>query len=224
VSWNYGVDNVSVSSSIELQVFALEMVYVTEGAFYAGDNATASAALKQGSSDTDSWRIGGEEALSVTNSSGNGSATGTNASLYYYPGTGDGSGDAAGSAFTLASSYPKGFGGFYIMKGEISQGQWVTFFNTLTSAQQTARDVTSSSNGGKNTDSLSNRNNVSWSGGDATLPEQGGGSTYEHGAMNYLSWADVAAYLDWTGLRPVSELELEKAGRGPTSAVSGEYS
>ena len=224
VSWNYGADSVNITSSVEVQVFAIEMVYVRESAFYAGDNATSSAALKQGSSDTDPWRIGAEDALSVTNSAGNTSGSGTNASIYYYPGTGDGSGDSAGSAFTLAASYPKGFGGFYLMKGEISQGQWVTFFNTLTNTQKSARDITGSSNGGKNTDSLSNRNNVSWSSGDATLPDQGSGATYEHVGMNYLSWADVAAYLDWAGLRPTTELEFEKAGRGQSSAVSGEYS
>jgi hypothetical protein len=53
------------------------MVYVREGAFYAGDNATSSAALKQGSSDTDPWRIGAEDALSVTNSAGNASGSGS---------------------------------------------------------------------------------------------------------------------------------------------------
>ena len=109
------------------------------------------------------------------------------------------------------------------MKGEISQGQWVAFFNTLTATQKSARDITSSANGGKNADSLTYRNNVSWTSGDATLPDQGGGATYEYVAMNYLSWADLASYLDWAGLRPMSELEFEKAGRGPYRAVSGEY-
>jgi hypothetical protein len=40
VSWNCEADSVSITSSIEVQVFAIEMVYVREGAFYAGDNAT----------------------------------------------------------------------------------------------------------------------------------------------------------------------------------------
>ena len=61
------------------------------------------------------------------------------------------------------------------MKGEISQGQWVGFFNTLTATQKSTRDITSAT--GKNTDNLTYRNNVSWSSGDATLPDQGSGAT-----------------------------------------------
>lgn len=107
------------------------------------------------------------------------------------------------------------------MKGEISQGQWLAFFNSLTTTQKSARDITSAS--GKNSDSLSFRNNISWSSGDAILPDQGGGATYEYVPMNYLSWVDIAAYLDWAGLRPMTELEFEGAARGPYRAVSGEF-
>jgi formylglycine-generating enzyme required for sulfatase activity len=109
----------------------------------------------------------------------------------------------------------------YMMKGEISQSQWVAFFNTLTTGQKSTRDITSST--GKNTDSLSSRNSVSWTSGDATLPDRGGGATYTGVAMNFISWADLTAYLDWSGLRPMSELEFEKAGRGPNAAIAGEY-
>ena len=47
--------------------------------------------------------------------------------------------------------------------------------------------------------------------------------------MNYMSWQDLISLLDWSGLRPMSELEFEKAGRGsrgltsPIAPVGGEY-
>ena len=42
-------------------------------------------------------------------------------------------------------------------------------------------------------------------------------------ACNFLSWADMAAYLDWSGLRPMTELEFEKSCRGTLSSVANEY-
>jgi len=42
-------------------------------------------------------------------------------------------------------------------------------------------------------------------------------------AMNQLNWMDGCAYMDWAGLRPMTELEYEKACRGNQAAVSGEY-
>ncbi len=134
---------------------------------------------------------------------------------------GDSGEDTTGAVFTIPAEFPKGYQKFYMMKGEISQYQWVSFFNTLTATQKTGRDITAAS--GKNSDSQISRNNVSWTSGDATLPDEGGGATYAWVAMNYLSWPDLASYLDWAGLRPMSELEFEKAGRGPYRAVSGEY-
>jgi formylglycine-generating enzyme required for sulfatase activity len=217
LSWNYSQDGVTGSDTVDIRVFGIEMAYIPQDGFFAGDNATSSNALRQGSTDNDPWWIESENAISVTNSTGNGTGVGEKGAVYYYPG----GGDAAGSAFTIPAAYPKGFQAFYMMKGEISQGQWVAFFNTLTATQKSTRDVTIS--GGKNSDNVVNRNNVSWSSGDATLPDRGGGVNYQGVAMNFISWADVTAYLDWSGLRPMSELEFERAGRGPYRAISGEY-
>jgi formylglycine-generating enzyme required for sulfatase activity len=186
------------------------MVYIPEGSFSAGDG-TSALALRQGSTDGDPWEISSENAISVTNTSGDG---------YYYPGGGDG----AAATFNVPGAYPKGFRGFYIMRHEITQEQWRNFFNTLPQSglARANRDCTAAS--GKNSDGLVARNNLSWLDlGSAFLPDQGGSTTYCNVPMSYLSWADLTAYLDWAGLRPMSELEFEKAARGVLPPVAAEY-
>jgi formylglycine-generating enzyme required for sulfatase activity len=42
-------------------------------------------------------------------------------------------------------------------------------------------------------------------------------------ACNFLRWIDGCAYLDWAGLRPMTELEFEKVCRGGQDPVSDEY-
>jgi hypothetical protein len=216
LQWSYADNGASSGDVIDIRVVAVEMVYIPEGSFHAGDNAASNSAFREKeTTDNDPWLISSESAITTTSgTSGN----------YYYPGQGD----AANSVFTIPAAFPKGYGAFYMAKGELSQSGWVAFFNMLTSTQKSTRDITSGS--GKNRDTLWYRNNVSWTSGDATLPDQGGGATYAGVAMNYISWADLTAYFDWSGLRPLSELEYEKAGRGhnastgmPVAAVAGEY-
>ena len=209
VRWKYTQDGVVSGDSLAFKVFGVEMVYITQGAFNAGDGG-ASYSLNQGSADADPWYISSEGAISVTNASSNG---------YYYPGPGD----AAGSSFTIPAQFPKGFNAFYMMKYEVTQEQYAQFFNTLpTGTPRSNRDLTAAS--GKNSDSLTSRNNLSWTGsGDMTLPDQGSAATYCQVPANYVGWKDLSAWLSWAGLRPFSELEYEKAARGPNSSVSGEY-
>jgi formylglycine-generating enzyme required for sulfatase activity len=121
-------------------------------------------------------------------------------------------------ASDLNASYPNGYSAFWLQKYEISEGQWVDFFNTLTTDQKADRDITGdhASYGGKNSDEVIFRNTVSWSSGDAatTAPDR---------ACCYLAWDDARYYADWAGLRPMTELEYEKACRGDNNTENGSF-
>jgi hypothetical protein len=213
--WNAGENGVAIGDSFKIKIISIPMVYIPQGSFYAGDNATSTNAFKQGSSDDDPWYIGSESSLSITNSTGTAGGTGNQqTSTTYYDG---------GSSYTVPSDFPKGYKAFYVMKYEITQELWRTFFNSLptSGSARNNRDVTSAS--GKNSDSLVNRNNLSWTSGDATLPDQSTNQTYCSVGMNYLNASDLEAFLDWSGLRPMTELEYEKSARGTLSVVNGEY-
>jgi len=211
--WNYAQDGVATTARVDVSVHAIEMVYVPQGSFYVGDgttttihgqfcsNTTGTVAF-QITNDNYTITLGGGGADSL----GNNNASGMNQADDFNDGTPQ----------TLPASFPKGYNAFYCMKYEISEGQWVSFFNMLTDSQKTTRDITSSVNSGKNNDGEVGRNTVAWTTGDATTaaPDR---------ACNYLSWGDGVAYADWAGLRPMTELEFEKACRGPLSSVAGEY-
>jgi formylglycine-generating enzyme required for sulfatase activity len=121
---------------------------------------------------------------------------------------GVGAGQLTAGAFppiALPAAYPKGFAQFYCMKYELSQGQYVDFVNLLTNDQAIARQITGAGN----------RLNITgtWPVVVANAP---------HRAMNTIAWADVLAYLDWAALRPMTELEYEKACRGIATPVADE--
>ncbi|MCT4630282.1 SUMF1/EgtB/PvdO family nonheme iron enzyme, partial [Winogradskyella sp.] len=201
--WNFG--STDTDDIIDIQVFAIEMVYIPEGAFYVG-GTTGDESNKfhsGGFSTSSSYQITSEAAITIANSSGN----------LYYVGDNASGGDQTG---TLSSSYPKGFNDFYCMKYEVTEAQWLGFFNSLTEAQKTNRDVTDSTH--KNSDSEISRNTVSWTGGSASAT-----TTAPDRAISYLSPGDMNAYMDWTGMRPMTELEYEKACRGPILPKAGEF-
>ncbi len=196
------------TDSIKASVYGVEMVYIPEGAFYAGDNNTSSGALHEGSADSEPWYIADGNTLSITNATSNG---------YRYVSTGNAGEDATGTAFTISADYPNGFEAFYTMKYEISEGQWVEFINALpSSAARVNRDVTDSSH--KNSDLVKTRNTITCSGSPLSCS-----SARAYRAMSYLSWMDVAAFLDWMALRPMTELEYEKMSRGPLLSIAGEF-
>ena len=208
IRWNYGAQGIPDSSTIELRVFALEMAYVPTVGYWLGTGGTEQGSFTDGawtSGASIPFRVGSEGAITIGGSAG---------ALWGRAFVGD---STIGSAGSLDAAYPKGFRAFYIQKYEITQRQWIDFFNTLSNAQKARHDITGPN--GKNSDGLVARNNVSWTSGDATLP----GDLYGDVACGFLNWSDVAAYLDWAGLRPMSELEFEKATRGDRASVDNEF-
>lgn len=208
--WDYGVDGVSdtdVASTLMLKVFGIEMVYVSSGPFFAGDNGVAQASFRQGGADLDPWYITSADQIQVTPAAGDG---------FYYQGAGYLGEDTTGSSFTIPAAFPNGYRAFYAMKYEVSEGEWISFFNLLTDAQKSQRDLTGAD--GKNTDQSYQRNTVSWPGSGLAVSDR------ENRACNYLSWMDACAFADWAGLRPMTELEFEKLSRGKdVPSVPGEY-
>ncbi len=204
---NYEACGLTEATEVSATVIALEMVYVPQGAFFAGDRAASAAAFQRGGADNAPWPVSSESAINVTGTTGNG---------YYYVSAGNPGETASGSSFVIPALFPKGFNGFYMMKYELTEGQWVEFVNSLPSLARARRDVTNVAH--KNSDAVIARNTVLCSGTPLVCT-----SERPFRAMSYLTWPDLAAFLDWAGLRPLTELEFEKAARGPFLPVNGEY-
>ena len=135
---------------------------------------------------------------------------------------------------TLQANYPTGFNSFYVMKYEISQEQWVRFLNKLEYNQQKLRTIGDQLDGltvGRYVYGTSNRNGITIGSRDNgaivfvnnltddmnnEFAQTDDGQTV---ACNYLSPADMLAYADWCGLRPLSEMEYEKMSRPPYPEV-----
>lgn len=182
--WNYGANGVADNSVVEVQVHAIEMVYIPQGAFNIGG-------------------AGGTSAFTSTTIS---TATATTAPAGTGILGGQAGGFPTGQTAPASASFPNGFAASYCMKYEISQQQYVDFLNSLTTAQATARYSASTAF----------RNGITVSSGVYS-------TSFPNVACPNLSLADLLAYLDWSGLRPMTEMEFEKICRGTVAAVTGEF-
>jgi formylglycine-generating enzyme required for sulfatase activity len=231
--WNYGAQSIPDTAVVELSVFAVEMVYVPQGSFYVGSGSTESGSFTDGSwssGATIPFQITSEAALGIDNAAGKlwGTSTSGNTSIGNI---------AADPEATLSASYPKGYAAIYCMKYEISQGQYRDFLNALTYVQQTSLSAAAPSSA-PGTAALSNTNrnglDIQISGNATSLTPAvyacnlDGDGSYDEAedgiwiACNFLSWMDGCAYLDWSGLRPITELEFEKVCRGNQTPVAAE--
>jgi hypothetical protein len=204
---NYKNCGFSSTDQIYASVLGLEMVFIPQGSFWAGDYNTSVASLNSGSADTTPWNITSENPIPVTNATSSG---------YQYVSAGNPGEFATAASFTIPAAFPKGYNAFYAMKYGINEGEWVQFVNSLPAAARNNRDL--SDNNHKNSTSVVFRNTISCSGSPLLC------STLRPArALSYLTWMDLAAFLAWDALRPMTELEFEKMSRGPLVANAGEY-
>ena len=211
---------ISNAASVNFDVSGVEMVYVPQGNFIAGDGLSTKSF---GTSTTNTpQEITSEGAIAA-----NGLAFSTDQNW------------ANGNTHpALIAGFPKGFSGFYSMKYEVTQKQYMHFLNLLSATQQAVRTAVAPGSPSKSyamhtlTSPWVRRNYIQIktpaSGNplspavygmnrdnDNTFDETEDGSNI---ACNFLSWGDLLAFLDWSALRPMTELEFEKACRGPVSA------
>lgn len=96
------------------------------------------------------------------------------------------------------TAYPIGYTAFYCYKYELTEQQYADFLNTLTNTQQTNLGIAGSGIA---------INNGQYFSSTPTL------------ACNFATTNRILAYADWSGLRPMSFLEFNKASYGPLQPV-----
>lgn len=204
----------------DIKVFGIEMVYVPQGPFKAGDGWSSNT-LAKGNDPSLPYEVTSENEMTY----------------------GVGANDYQGALYggDVPANFPKGYSAFYCMKQQISCGQYVDFLNTLDRA---AQDTLTSSDLSEvpllnvfvmsKSPVLKNRNPIRCDANIGSGPvtfycdydDDGIPNEFNDGqslVLDQLSYTAFLAYLDWSGLGPMTALEYEKAARGPLDPVAGEY-
>lgn len=221
--WNYGLDGVTKIDSVEIRIFATEMVYVPEGGFCIGNGPFK---LQPG-------RVVG---FQLKNASPNYATINQNWSRSINAEFGDSvlikgikiSGtngiDLNNDGIADLPDFPIGFRAFYSMKYEVTQGQYSDFLNTLSLTNTNLPNPAKKTINPNHELALSKLDPYF---GKSPINE------YRHTvqldtstSVRYLvsrpdralGLADVDMIIgfgEWSGLRPMTEFEFEKSCRGP---------
>ena len=198
LQWDYGADGLSNITGLEVRVFAIEMVYIPEGDFNVSPKLV----------------INGSSRIFAA-PGGNAPVINTRLSptLIYQTATdslivrikGDAGIDTDLDGIVDNTTYPTGYSSFYCYKYELTEQQYSDFYNTLTQQQQTTLGIA-----GTNI-SLINGEYVS------TTPNK----ACKTGTNSNIQ---ILAYGDWSGVRPMTILEYNKASFGPEYLVGNNVS
>ena len=205
-------DKVADPARVELSVHALEMVYVPQGGFYAGSGAMAYIPGNKRKQEAGGFTDGAWKTSKTSETIPFKISSEAELKIAQEPGCLWGTFNMA-PAGKLPAEFPKGYRAFYCMKYGVNQGQYAGFLSQLTEAQAARRyprPTIPARFVGK---------------GIHTIAKAAGGYTATRPAMacNWISWDDSAAYADWAAMRPMTELEYEKACRGPLNPTPCEY-
>jgi len=133
VRWLHGTAD---PAAVELKVFALQMVYVPECAFWAGDGSTEPVRGQFSAGSTARpFHIGSERALTLGGDEGEALNNRDTAGMFL-SNQDDFTRDVPAR---LTAEFPKGYQSFYCMRHEVTQQQYVEFLNTLSYAEQLRR-------------------------------------------------------------------------------------
>lgn len=237
-----GLNTVLPSDEITVKVFAIEMVYVPQGAFYLGSGSTMAGEFCRAdrlNGVSEPYYVENEDAIAVR------ARPTTQALLDAAPDGGlstVANNYAVNSATSIGpvgdnaipATYPKGFSAFYCMKYEISQGAYVDFLNTLTVTQQQLRTravptsaagtrVMMQTNGNDRNFIKILKSGVAEYGCDLNNNGVLGEDVDGQNVACAMNSQDLMAYMDFCGLRPMTELEYEKACRGFRDPVPNEF-
>jgi hypothetical protein len=234
--WYYGLDGIPDNTTdLYFKIFGIEMVFIPAGSFYLGSGGGEEYSFYEGGNSPNPFLISNNAEIQVRN----------NLSSLYYNNFVDIDGITWGGdkAGPIPLGFPKGYNAYYLMRYEISQEQYKDFLNCLNRTQQNYRTGTNISFGGfsnhyvmSNNAIVSIRNGITCLGtghgtvdpitfycdynGNRVFDEPSDGQNI---ACNFLNWEDGLAYLDWAGLRPMTEFEYEKACRGPNNPDANDF-
>jgi len=190
--WDFKANKgVTRDVKVRMQAFGIEMVYVAEGPFYLGSGGKELNRFHMYVDDTQ--EIPETPAYLVKHAGA--IPTGRQ------PGKLWAAGIAPQDNGHIPASFPNGYSAFYCMKfPHITKAQYAGFLNALTETETKGRYYPGFLGSA-----------IQRSG---EYPNYTYAASDPDGPCRWLSWADGAAYAAWAGLRPMTELEYEKAIRG----------